>query len=75
MHDLRLLFSDMEVKVSDPVVTFAETVLESSSVKCFSETPNKKNKLTMVAEPLDTGTYSEEGVIGLYAFIYIYILN
>lgn len=42
MHDLRRLFSDIEVKVADPVVGFCETVVESSAVKCFSETPNKK---------------------------------
>ncbi|KAH8044604.1 GTPase [Aureococcus anophagefferens] len=31
------------------------TVIETSSLKCFSETPNKRNKLTMIAEPLDAG--------------------
>ena len=55
MHDLRHLYSDIEVKVADPVVSFCETVVESSAINCFSETPNKKNKLTMLAEPLDTG--------------------
>ena len=35
-----LLFS--EIKVSDPVVAFCETVVETSSLKCFAETPNKK---------------------------------
>ncbi len=55
MHDLRHLFSDMEVKVADPVVSFCETVVESSSVNCFSETPNKRNKFTMLAEPLENG--------------------
>lgn len=55
MHDLRHLYSDMEVKVADPVVSFCETVVESSSINCFADTPNKRNKLTMLAEPLDTG--------------------
>ena len=55
MHDLRHLFSDIEVKVADPVVSFCETVVESSAINCFAETPNKKNKITMLAEPLDTG--------------------
>mmetsp|Transcript_20474 Transcript_20474/g.20587 ORF Transcript_20474/g.20587 Transcript_20474/m.20587 type:complete len:983 (-) Transcript_20474:782-3730(-) len=55
MHDIRHLYSDIEVKVADPVVAFCETVVESSSIKCFSETPNKRNKLTMLAEPLETG--------------------
>lgn len=35
-------------QVADPVVSFCETVVETSSLKCFAETPNKKNKLTMV---------------------------
>lgn len=35
-------------QVADPVVSFCETVVESSSMKCFAETPNKKNKITMV---------------------------
>ena len=55
LNDLRNLYADMEVQVSDPVVTFCETVVETSSVKCFAETPNKKNKFTMIAQPLDKG--------------------
>ena len=55
LADLRKMYSDMEVKVADPVVTFTETVIESSSLKCFAETPNKRNKLTMIAEPLEPG--------------------
>ncbi|KAG0012060.1 U5 small nuclear ribonucleoprotein component, partial [Podila clonocystis] len=53
LHDLRKLYSEIDLKVADPVVRFCETVLETSSLKCFAETPNKKNKLTMIAEPLD----------------------
>mmetsp|Transcript_5060 Transcript_5060/g.7322 ORF Transcript_5060/g.7322 Transcript_5060/m.7322 type:complete len:1028 (-) Transcript_5060:256-3339(-) len=55
MHDLRSVYSDIEVKVSDPVVGFRETILETSSLKCFAQTANKKNKLTFIAEPLDDG--------------------
>jgi U5 small nuclear ribonucleoprotein component len=55
MHDLRRMYSEIEIKVADPVVSFCETVVETSSIKCFSETPNKKNKLTMIAEPLEKG--------------------
>ena len=29
MHDLRRMYSEIEIKVSDPVVTFCETVLET----------------------------------------------
>ncbi|CAF5089969.1 unnamed protein product, partial [Rotaria sp. Silwood1] len=42
MHDLRRMYSEIEIKVADPVLTFCETVVETSSLKCFAETPNKK---------------------------------
>lgn len=72
----------VDIKVADPVVSFCETVVETSSLKCFAETPNKRcvpfstalkkklkklfekyfidllfyrNKLTMIAEPLEKG--------------------
>ena len=55
LHDLRRLYADMEIKVSDPVVRFCETVEDSSATKCYAVTPNKKNTITMIAEPLDDG--------------------
>lgn len=55
LHDLRRLYADMEIKVSDPVTRFCETVVEQSRTKCYAITPNKKNKITMVAEPLEDG--------------------
>mmetsp|Transcript_12614 Transcript_12614/g.18871 ORF Transcript_12614/g.18871 Transcript_12614/m.18871 type:complete len:983 (+) Transcript_12614:67-3015(+) len=55
LHDLRLMYGELEIRVADPVATFCETVVETSSLKCFAETPNKKNKLTMIAEPLEDG--------------------
>ena len=66
LHDLRILYAEIDIKVSDPVVRFCETVVETSALKCYAETPNKKylptnnqanyrNKITMIAEPLDKG--------------------
>ncbi|TPX45586.1 hypothetical protein SeMB42_g03945 [Synchytrium endobioticum] len=55
LHDLRRLYSEIEIKVADPVVRFCETVVETSALKCYAETPNKKNKITMIAEPLESG--------------------
>ena len=55
MHDLRKIYSEIDIKVADPVVSFCETVVETSSLKCFAETPNKKNKMTMIAEPMEKG--------------------
>jgi len=42
LHDLRRLFAEIEIKVSDPVTKFCETVLETSALKCYADTPNKK---------------------------------
>lgn len=53
MRDLRETFAEIEIKVSDPVVPFAETVIETSALQCNADTPNKQNKLTMIAEPLE----------------------
>jgi len=55
LHDLRRLYAQMEIKVSDPVTRFCETIVDQSAIKCYALTPNKKNKLTFVAEPLDEG--------------------
>uniref|UniRef100_A0AAV1VBX4 Tr-type G domain-containing protein n=1 Tax=Peronospora matthiolae TaxID=2874970 RepID=A0AAV1VBX4_9STRA len=55
LHDLRRMYAEIEIKVADPVVAFCETVAETSSVQCFAETPNQKNKITMISEPLDAG--------------------
>ena len=55
MHDLRKLYSEIEVRVADPVVSLRETVMETSSMKCFAEIPNKKNKMTMTVEPMEKG--------------------
>lgn len=55
MHDLRNMYSEIDIKVADPVVSFCETVVETSSLKCFAETPNKRNKITMISEPLEKG--------------------
>lgn len=65
LHDLRKLYGDLEIKVADPVVQFCETVVETSALKCFAETPNKKNKIYMLAEPLDKqiGEDIEKGLV------------
>jgi len=59
LYDLRTTFAEIEVKVSDPSVPFSETVSDTSSIKCFAETSNKRNKITMIAEPLESGLAEE----------------
>jgi U5 small nuclear ribonucleoprotein component len=61
LHDLRKLFSEIEIKVSDPVTKFCETVVETSALKCYAETPNKKcvyssSALTNDQSALTSGT-------------------
>lgn len=55
MHDLRILYADMAIKVSDPVVKFSETCIETSAARCYAVTPNKSNKISIIAEPLEKG--------------------
>ncbi|KAJ3049957.1 U5 small nuclear ribonucleoprotein component [Rhizophlyctis rosea] len=55
LHDLRRLYSEIDIKVADPVVRFCETVVDTSTLKCFAESQNKKNKITMISEPLEKG--------------------
>lgn len=55
LHDLRKIYANVDIKVSDPVTRFCETVVDTSSIQCYAMTPNKKNKITMIAEPLDDG--------------------
>ena len=53
LNDLRNIYSDIEIKVSDPVVNFKETILETSSFKCSSSSYNNKNKIGIIAEPMN----------------------
>jgi U5 small nuclear ribonucleoprotein component len=55
MHDLRKLYSEIDIKIADPTVRLCETVVEVSAMKCYAETPNKKNKITMICEPMEKG--------------------
>lgn len=37
-----IIYGFSDIKVADPVVSFCETVVETSQIKCFAETSNKK---------------------------------
>jgi elongation factor 2 len=41
-----------EIRISDPVVSYRETVSATSNQICLSKSPNKHNRLYMTAEPL-----------------------
>lgn len=47
--------SGAELKTSDPVVSFRETVAAESDITCLSKSPNKHNRLFCKAEPLEEG--------------------
>merc|ERR1711954_269061 len=42
-------------KRANSAVSFCETAVEISGLKCFEETPSKKNKMAMIAEPREKG--------------------
>jgi len=41
-----------EIRISEPVVSFRETVLVKSTQTCLSKSPNKHNRLYVEAEPM-----------------------
>jgi len=49
----------MEIKTSDPVVSFRETVSAESNQVCLSKSPNKHNRLYVKAAPLEDGMADE----------------
>lgn len=52
LKDLRDEYCSAELKISEPVVSFRETVTAESDRTCLSKSPNKHNRLFMKAEPL-----------------------
>jgi len=53
LKDLREEYAQCDFVMSDPVVSYRETVTGTSSQTCLSKSPNKHNRLYVVAEPLD----------------------
>merc|ERR1719166_931343 len=54
LKDLEEDHAGIPIKVSDPVVSYRETVEEESSIVCLSKSPNKHNRIFMKAAPLPT---------------------
>merc|ERR1712127_1163780 len=50
--DLREEYAQCEFIVSDPVVSYRETVNELSSQTCLAKSPNKHNRIYLTAEPM-----------------------
>merc|ERR1719223_1010135 len=53
LKDLQEEFMGTDVKISEPVVSYRETITEPSSKTCLSKSPNKHNRLFCVGEPLE----------------------
>merc|ERR1711862_375363 len=50
--DLREEYAQCEFTVGDPVVSYRETVTEESNQVCLSKSPNKHNRIYLVARPM-----------------------
>jgi len=55
LKDLEEDHACIPIKVSDPVVSYRETVSEESDRVCLSKSPNKHNRLYMKAVPMPDG--------------------
>merc|ERR1719163_555174 len=53
LKDLRDEYAQCDFIMSDPVVSYRETVTDESKVQCLSKSPNKHNRIYIRAEPLD----------------------
>jgi len=53
LKDLREEYAQCDFVMSDPVVSYRETVSSNSNQTCLAKSPNKHNRLYVVAEPLD----------------------
>merc|ERR1719224_265047 len=66
LKDLREEYAQCDFVMSDPVVSYRETVSATSNQTCLAKSPNKHNRLYVVAEPLDEAIAGaiEEGTLG-----------
>jgi len=55
LKDLEEDHACVPLKKSDPVVSYRESVSEESNQVCLSKSPNKHNRLYMVAKPMPDG--------------------
>ncbi len=66
LKDLREEFGKIEIIEGEPVVSFRETVTETSDRDCLSKSPNKHNRIWMRAAPLSEalGVDIDDEIIG-----------
>merc|ERR1719377_326409 len=66
LKDLREEYAQCDFVMTDPVVSYRETVSATSNQTCLAKSPNKHNRLYVTAEPLDEAisTAIEDGKCG-----------
>merc|ERR1712195_188037 len=52
LKDLREEYAQCDFIMSDPVVSYRETVTAESSQTCLAKSPNKHNRMYVTAEPM-----------------------
>merc|ERR1719364_391672 len=53
LKDLREEYAQCNFVMTDPVVSYRETVTQESSQTCLAKSPNKHNRIYLVAEPME----------------------
>merc|ERR1712125_184949 len=66
LKDLREEYAQCDFIVSDPVVSYRETVNELSNQTCLAKSPNKHNRIYLTAEPMpeEVNVLIEDGKLG-----------
>ncbi|KAL7712479.1 Elongation factor 2 [Entamoeba marina] len=55
LRQLQMYCKDIPLNISEPSVSFRETIRTNSSIQCFSKTANKQSKFYMKAIPFPNG--------------------
>jgi len=71
LKDLEEDHACIPIKKSDPVVSYRETISEQSNQMCLSKSPNKHNRLFMMACPMPDGLAEDIDKVSLIAFLFI----
>merc|ERR1719449_51406 len=66
LKDLRDEYAGCDFIMSDPVVSYRETVTQESTQTCLAKSPNKHNRIYLVADPMedDLSKDIEDGAAG-----------
>jgi len=71
LKDLEEDHACIPIKKSDPVVSYRETISEQSNQMCLSKSPNKHNRLFMMACPMPDGLAEDIDKVSSIAFLFI----